>query len=224
MRMAVRHGYRHPLLWRESGRAMLPSYAHHPVYLNVACLHGCCCSNRVQMGGREWCRSLQRPAPRECPESGVESTPDVFRSEGSGDRARQVTAAAAEDSYQRLPELCDIGADQRPGFHEHLVGRRRRERVTPRSARRHGGRDDGRAARSRCSRERWTVHDLPGGSRYSLHTSGRSGRGGQIGLPVGECDIPRPPAVAAGTAGAGPPALVFFTAAATLRSWVCRGG
>ena len=52
---------------------MLVSYAHPDVYLIVLVGLGCVCSHCVQVGGRQWRHSLQRPAAREGAEDRVQA-------------------------------------------------------------------------------------------------------------------------------------------------------
>jgi hypothetical protein len=184
------HGYRHSLWWHTPGPAMLVPYARTTVYLNVARLRGRCSGDRVQMGGREWRRPLQRPASRECSEGGAQSTSDLFRSEDIGAGAVSQDCGAEIIRF-RIPELCGFRADQRPGVHEHGHRQRRCDDSTNYTARRYGNRDTRRATHSRCTGERRPVHDLTCRPGHAPDSDGGQGSNGRDGVLVAISDLPR---------------------------------
>jgi hypothetical protein len=195
-RVAVLHGYRHPLLWQSPQTAMLVAYAHVSVYLNVGSLHGCRFGDRVQVGRREWRRPLQRSTARKCRESAVESAADLFGSQGSSGATSQ---AGSVQVRSRLSELRNLGANKRPDVHEHGHGHCRCVGATGGSARRHCSRDSRRAARpGRAGRWR-SVHHLPGGQRYALDSDDSAGFVGRDCVYVARRDLPCTAAFAAVT-------------------------
>jgi hypothetical protein len=219
------HGYHHRLSWCASGRAMLDTYAHRPVYLNVGYGNGC--SNRwganfrrvdrLQVGGRRWCYSLQRPTPPERDEGGVEGAADLHGAEDHEQPRNKPERGAGLFFFETgsvLHELLDHRADQRPDVHEHVDGERRRGRVAADSPGRHGGCHHGRPEGSGCSSRRRSVHDLAGGSGHSFDTSHDPGRPGQFDLPVLERDFPRSSALESGASAARPSALTLTDTAA----------
>jgi hypothetical protein len=189
-RVAVLHGYRHSLWWHTSGPAMLVAYAHNPVYLNVPRVHDRCSGDRVQMGRREWCRPLQRSAPRECSEGGAESTANLFRSEDVGADA-VLQDSRAEVVCSRVSELLGLRTGERAGVLEHGHRQRRCDDSTCCTARRYGGCDARRTTRSRCAGERRSIHDLTGRPGRALNSNGGQGSSGRHGVLVGVRDLLR---------------------------------
>ena len=188
-RMAVDHGYRHPLLWHTPGTAMLVPYAHLSIYLNVVSLYGRRRSYRVQVGRREWCRPLQRSTARECREGAVESAADLFCSQDSSACAASSPTGGFK-VRSRLSDLRRLRAGKRPGVHEHIDGHRWCADSTRGSARRHCDRDTRRTARPGCPGQRRSVHDLTRGQRHALDSDDGSGSVGRDGLFVGRRDLP----------------------------------
>jgi hypothetical protein len=189
-RVAVLHGYRHSLWWDTPGPAMLVAYAHNPVYLNVPRVHGCCSGDRVQMGRREWCRPLQRSAPRECSEGGAESTANLFRSEDVGADA-VLQDSGAEVICFRVSELLGLRTHERAGVLEYGYRQRRCDDSTCCTAGRYGGCDARRTTRSRCAGERRPIHDLTGRPGRALNSNGGQGSSGRYGVLVGVSDLLR---------------------------------
>jgi hypothetical protein len=185
------HGYRHPLLWRRPGRDMLVPYAHASVYLNVGSLHGRCLgSDCVQVGRREWRHSLQRSAARECRESAVEGTADLYGFQGSGDAVATLQAGSPQARFV-LSELLNFRTGKRAGIHEHIRGHCGCDDTTNGTARRYCSRDARRAARSGRAGQWRSVHHLTGGQRHALDSDDGSGFIGRDRLHITRCDLPR---------------------------------
>ena len=194
-RLAVRHGYRHSLLWANVGPAMLAPYAYHSLYLNVSGERSSVRRVRVQVGGREWGDPFQRSAPRECSKGGAEGSPNLQCSEDDLDAFTSGDARAA--GGEGLSVLQYVGADQRPGLYEYRYGFGRDFGSAHRSAGRHGGRDDGRRARSGSAGQWRPIYDYSRRSGRAHHTNGREGCLRGHGVFFSERDIPRSSAVAA---------------------------
>ena len=194
--MAVLHGYRQTLLWASLGPAMLAPYAYNSVYLNVPSVHGRDGHDRVQMGRRERGDAFQRSAPSECSEGGAEGSPDLHRSEGDGADA-VVAAFPIAARGEGLYDLRDVGADGRPGLHEHRYRFSRCDSSAGRATGRYGGGYDGRCTCS-GSTEQWRpVYDYTGRSGRAHHSDGDQRPHRHYGVLVAGRDVPRSPALAA---------------------------
>ena len=206
-RVAVLHGYRHPLLWQGPHTAMLFAYAQVSVYLNVVSLHGCLPGDRVQVGRREWRRPFQRSAARECRESAVEGAANLFGSQDSGEAVATCQPGTIQ-ARSRLSELRNLRASKRPDVHEHGHGHCRRDGATCSSSRRHCGRDSRRPARPGRAGQWRSVHHLTGGQRHALDSDDRSGSVGRDCVYVTRRDLPCTTAFAAVTYPAHPTTLI----------------
>jgi hypothetical protein len=185
---------------------MLASYAYAPVYLNVARLHGRCLGDGVQVGGRQRCGSLQRSAPRKCPEGGAEGAADLFRSKDLFDTGT-ILPELGTQACAGVPELLSVGPDERSGVHEHIRGNCWSVSRAGGATRRLGRRHSRRAARAGCAGERRTIRDFASGSRHAYHPDGGEGSVRRHSLLVGVRDVPCSPAVRAVTHESRPTAL-----------------
>jgi hypothetical protein len=220
-RMAVLHGYRHPLLWPTPGTAMLLSYAQVSVYLNIGGLHGLCLGDRVQVGRRDWRRPLQRSATRECREGAVEGAADLYGSQDSG--ATATTGQAGAQARLRLSELRNLRADKRPGVHEHVRGHCGRDGTTHGTTGRHRSRNTRRPARSGRAGQWRPVHHLTGGQRYTLDSDDSSGSVRRDLVFITRRDLPRNTTFAAVTDPANPTTLTAPRDASSRGTRRCRG-
>ena len=176
---------------------MLSAYARPTVYLNVGLLdrrRG----DRLQMGGRQRRRSLQRPAARECREGAAQGATDLHCSKASR-RAGAIGTGQFPKTRSRVSELRLLRADAGPDVYEY--GHRDRWDLQPAGdpTRRHGGRDTRRSAGTRSAGPGWPVHHLAGRSRHSFAPADHQGSRRYDGLQLFTCDLPRPPALAAVT-------------------------
>jgi hypothetical protein len=199
--LAVRHGYRHSLLWANPGPAMLAPYAQNSVYLNAGVgVHGRGRCDRVQMGRREWGDAFQRSTPRECTEGGAEGSPDFQCAEDLGTGSTCIpTGSPTRAGGEDLQDLRHVGADQRSGLHEYRYCFRWHIGIAGASAWRHGARHHGWRARSGSAVDGWSIHDYAGRSGRAHHSDDDQGSFGDHAVRIAQHRVPCSPGIGAVT-------------------------